>query len=254
MKDERKAKKRFIITETVLLFAAAFFEFALIGYKTTALVLAGIALLAALYRLIDVLRRKNEKTARALKRILSACLVLGVLALAAIEIPIIISARTDESTDAPYAIVMGAGVNGETPSLSLLNRLEAAKSFLDEHPESKAVVSGSLGEGEDISEAECMRRWLCEQGISPERIIMEEQAHSSSENIAYSLEKIAEDGGDPHGKVAIVSSEYHLYRSKYIAAKLGAKPVGVAGHTNLPILRVNYFLREAAAVLVMWMD
>ena len=154
MKDERKAKKRFIITETVLLFAAAFFEFALIGYKTTALVLAGIALLAALYRLIDVLRRKNEKTARALKRILSACVVLGVLALAAIEIPIIISARTDESTDAPYAIVMGAGVNGETPSLSLLNRLEAAKSFLDEHPESKAVVSGSLGEGEDISEAE----------------------------------------------------------------------------------------------------
>ena len=68
MKDERKAKKRFIITETVLLFAAAFFEFALIGYKTTALVLAGIALLAALYRLIDVLRRKNEKTARVLKK------------------------------------------------------------------------------------------------------------------------------------------------------------------------------------------
>lgn len=247
-----KGKKRFIITETVLLLASAFFAFALIGYWTTALVLFGVAAIIALFRLFST--HFDEKTQKILKTVLTVCVCLGVAVLIAVEIPIVSSARTDSEPEAPYLIVLGAGVNGEVPSLSLQNRLDAALDYLNEYPASKAVLSGAQGAGEHISEAECMRRFLTANGISENRLIMEEKASSTYENITFSLEKISEDGGDPKGFVAIVSSEYHLYRAKYIAQKIGAKPLGVAGHTSYPVLMLNYFLREAAAVAVMWLN
>ena len=48
--------------------------------------------------------------------------------------------------------------------------------------------------------------------------------------------------------VAVVSSEYHLYRAKYWADKAGFTALGVPAETTLPVLRLNYFLREGAAV------
>lgn len=246
-----REKKRFIVLEAVLLAAAAIFAFALVGYRTIALVLLAVAIIAALYRLIAVfLHGKGQKTAKIL---LTSCVVLAVTGLIAVEVPIVLSAKTDADPEASYLIVLGAGVNGETPSLSLLNRLEAAKEYLNNFPESKAILSGAQGPGEDISEAECMRRWLEENGVSPKRIVMEERARSTYENIAFSLDMIEQDGGERTGKVAIVSSEYHLYRAKYIAAELGTKPLGVAGRTSYPVLMINYFIREAAAVSVMWL-
>lgn len=246
-----KEKKRFLITEAVLLLAAAFFAFALVGYSTIGLVLLGVAAVIALFRLFST--HFEEKTQKTLKTVLTVCVCLGVAAIIAVEIPIVTAARGDKNPEAPYLIVLGAGVNGEAPSLSLVNRLDAALEYLEEYPDSIAVVSGSQGAGEDITEAECMRRWLEEKGIEAERIIMEEQAGSTYENIAFSLEKIAENGGNVRGSVAIASSEYHLYRAKYIAAELGAEPYGVAGRTSYPVLMLNYFLREAAAVAVMWL-
>ena len=245
-------KKRFVITEALLLLAAIFFAFALVGYRTIALVLLGVAVIVAMFRLIAT--HFTEKTRKTLKAILTVCVCLGAAVLIAVEIPIVAAARTDKEPNAPYLIVLGAGVNGEEPSLSLHNRLTAALDYLEEYPDSKVVLSGAQGPGEHISEAECMRRWLTENGVSPERLIMEEKASSTYENIAFSLEKIAEDGGEAEGRVAIASSEYHLYRAKYIAAKLGTQPLGVAGRTSYPVLMLNYFIREAAAVAVLWLS
>ncbi len=246
-----KDKKLFIITETVLLLGAVFFAFCLIGYTTLALSLGAIAVLVGLSRLITVKFRGRAR--RTLRGTLTACVVLGLTAFVAVEIPIIAAARTDKDPEAPYIIVLGAGVNGTEPSLSLVNRLTVAKEYMEEYPLSIAVVSGCQGVGEDITEAKCMHDWFVQMGISENRIIMEEKARSTYENIAFSLEKIAEDGGDASGKVAIASSEYHIYRAKYIAEELGTNPVGVAGKTSYPVLRLNYFIREAAAVAVMWL-
>lgn len=244
-------KKGFIITETVLLLGAAFFAFCLIGYSTLALTLAAAAILLGLNWLITV--KCSGRAQRTLRGIFAACVVLGLAAFAAVEIPIIAAARTDKDPEAPYIIVLGAGVNGTVPSLSLVNRLTVTKEYMEKYPYSIAVVSGCQGVGEDITEAKCMHDWLIQRGISEKRIIMEEKARSTYENIAFSLELIAEDGGDASGKIAIASSEYHIYRAKYIAKELGANPLGVAGKTSYPVLMINYFIREAAAVAVMWL-
>ena len=53
-------------------------------------------------------------------------------------------------------------------------------------------------------------------------------------------------------QVAVISSEYHLYRASLLAEQAGIHMIGVPAKTTLPVLRINYFLREAAAVGRLW--
>lgn len=172
-------------------------------------------------------------------------------ALLLIEIPIIQSARTDAPEDVDYLILLGAGVNGSTPSLSLLDRLEAATAYLKDHPQCKVVVTGGQGPGEDLTEAQAMEAYLLSQHISASRILKEEKAENTEQNIAFSYAIIQKETNA--ASVAIVSSEYHLYRAKYLARELGFSAYGIAAPTSGFLLKVNYFLREALAVLKTWL-
>lgn len=129
--------------------------------------------------------------------------------------------RGDEQADAPYVIVLGAGVNGDVPSLSLQNRLLAAQRWLTNHPDSKAILSGGQGPGENISEAQCMYQWLTQYGIAGERLLLEDQSRSTRENFKYSAALLqADNGGVLPEQVAVISSEYHLYRAGLLAEQL----------------------------------
>ena len=74
------------------------------------------------------------------------------------------------SENLDYLVVLGAQVNGTKLSNSLRLRVERAGEYLEENPETKAVLSGGKGTGEDITEAEAMYRYLEKKGISPERL------------------------------------------------------------------------------------
>lgn len=251
-KKKRLPTAQFWMLEAALLIVFVVCYQIMVGYKTIALSLFAITTLVAIYRLIYVYSAKNKKMAKLLKTVLTYLVCVGLSFFAVIEIFVISSAHTDKNPEAPYLVVLGAGVNGTVPSLALEYRLEAAKQYLDEYPEAVAIVSGGQGEGEHISEAECMHRWLVQKGIAEDRILMEPESTSTQENLKYSLEIIRKNGGDPTGKVAIVSGEYHLYRAKYMARELGAEPIGVAAHTRYPILMTNYFIREAFGVAYLW--
>ena len=90
--------------------------------------------------------------------------------------------------------------------------------------------------------------WLAERGVDPARLILEDRATDSYENIQYSLALL---GPDP-GRVAILSSEYHLHRLEYMAEKLGCEPVPVAARTSNPVMFLNYAVREAFAMWKLW--
>ncbi|MBQ3262801.1 MAG: YdcF family protein [Oscillospiraceae bacterium] len=180
--------------------------------------------------------------------------VLTVFALAAfviLELPILRDARTDADPKADYIIILGAQVRGTQPSWSMHDRLTAALDYLNTYPESKAVVSGGQGPDEGCSEAEAMQTWLTAQGVAPERILLEDRSESTQENLSNSFAIIAADGGDVAEGVGIVTSEYHLHRAKLMAEALGAKPIGVSAKTELVIMRINYFIREAVAAAYM---
>lgn len=138
-------------------------------------------------------------------------------------------------------IVLGCKVNGEEPSLALARRIDAAIEYLEEYPQSIAIVSGGQGPDEGISEAEAMRRRMLDRGISPERIIMEDQSTSTYENLSYSKQIIEKNQlGDD---TVIITEGYHLTRALYMAESLGINAHGVASDTVRWLLP-TFWVRE----------
>lgn len=249
----KKKHIAFFVTEGVLLAAAAFYRFVLLVYITLERCCLFAAFVVLLYFLLELMVSKRPTAARVLRTVLTVLLVCGCVLFTVAETAVVRAMHTDKDSSAPYCLVLGAAVNGETPTLSLTERMTAAREYLEARPNAKAVLSGGKGPGERISEAECMRRWLVEKGISESRLILEDQSHTTEQNIQNSLQKIKADGGDPAGRVAIITSEYHLCRAKLFAGRAGAEPVGVAARTSWPVLRLNYFIREAFGMAYMWM-
>ena len=240
-----KTGKGWFIAAGVSLVLAAVARFCLVGYRFSALLLC---LLAALLVFYGLMTRWGTKAAKVLSTLAAVGLAAGFVLFMITEVPVWRDGRTDENTDAPYIIVMGAAVHGRTPSLSMVERTSAALAWLDAHPEGVAVVSGGQGAGEDMSEAEAMYDWLTARGVAPERVLMETLSTSSYENLLFSLRVIADHGGDPNGRIAVCSSEYHLSRICLIARELGFEPVRVAARTGHFSLRLNYAVREAVAL------
>lgn len=239
----------------ILLVLGYFFAFRLSGYGIMAMLCYGLAALICVFAALNIFGKKHKKAARLLRRVLIAMLCVGFVFFSITEAIIIGGARSETGREADYIIVLGAGVDGKRPSRVLSDRLYAALSYLDLHPNAKAVVSGAQGPHEEITEAECMYLWLVENGIKPERIIKEDRARSTAQNVAYSMELIRADAQyfSPMVSVGVVTSEFHLYRAKLIAKKNGiANPIGIAAGTSLPVIKVNYFIREAAAVSAFW--
>ncbi|MDR2495485.1 MAG: YdcF family protein [Spirochaetaceae bacterium] len=142
-------------------------------------------------------------------------------------------------------VVLGCQVDGEIPSVPLSRRALAAAGYLHENPRTKAVVTGGRGPGERISESEAMRRILLGAGIAEDRILMEERAASTFENLVFSDARY----GLADKRVVIVSSDYHLFRALSLAKRLGYRHVsGLGSKSLLPSLPI-YLLREYAAVL-----
>ena len=185
--------------------------------------------------------------ARVLRRVMLVILAVIVVAIAVVEVPIVRESLAAPSEEADYIIVLGAAVRGETPSLAMRERVEAAVEFLRAHPDCKAVLSGGKGRGESVTEAEAMRRLIVAEGISADRLILEQKSTSTRENLKFSFEAILDDGGDP-ATAAVVSSEYHICRAKMIARGLGVEVGAVPATTTHLDVRLNYFLREAFAV------
>ena len=179
---------------------------------------------------------------------LGAAVALVLAAITVCMLPVLRAAHTDTDAEAEYLIVLGAKVNGVTPSYAMVDRLQAALNYLNAHPQSTVIVSGGQGDDEGISEAEAMAVWLKAHGIDESRILKEDQSETTRQNLENSFAIIRANGGNPSNGVAIVTSEYHLYRAREMAAALGARPIGVAAQTGIFAMRINYFIREALAV------
>ena len=235
-----------IIVAAFVLFGA-FLWWIPAGFGFSALICFGCAGVLAFYLLLPVLAKKKPKLAKVLLVAVSVCLGIGIV-MAAVTGVIIVRAWTGPVIPCDYVVVLGAGVNGTVPSLSLRDRLNAAYDYLVAYPDAVCVVTGGQGPGEDITEALCMYNDLTARGIDPDRVWMEEQATNTRENIRFSLDMIEEKTGARPERIGLVSSEYHLYRAGMFARAENVISCGIPARTSWISLRINYFLREIAAV------
>lgn len=191
--------------------------------------------------------KENHRWALWLRRSFLVLLAAGFAFFCVLEARVVSWARTDNETPVIAVIVLGAGVNGTVPSLSLLTRLEAALQYVQDKPDVPIIVSGSQGQGEDISEARCMENWLTSRGIDPDQIWLEEQADNTRENIWYSMDLLSARGMDATADIAVVTSDYHLCRaSMYMMGNM--VPVAARMPARYWPLTLNYYVREAFGV------
>ena len=227
---------------------ALFLNFFMVGYSFSVLVSLCIIAIILIYKTLNQLAKKYPQDARTLKRIFTIILCIGLLVVGITECIIIEASFGDPAAHCDYMVVLGAGVHGDQPSLSLRNRIDAACDYLTTHPDVTAVLSGGQGEGENLSEAQCMFDHLSAMGIDEDRLWMEDRATSTWENLQFSLNLIEEATGQRPEKLGVLSSEYHLFRASLFADACGVDFLGIPAKTTKISLRINYFMREVAGV------
>lgn len=188
---------------------------------------------------------KQKKVAKIMLYVFFTVLIAGILSVGA-TLGSMIAAQHKTPGENETVIVLGCSVKGDVPSLMLKKRIEAAYGYLEENPQSVAILSGGQGPDEDISEAYCMERELIAMGISQERLIQEDKSTNTYENIRNSKEFI--DANELGDKVVIVSSDFHQKRASMIAADFGLEASAVSAKTDIYSVP-TFWLRDMFGVV-----
>ncbi|MEH7301631.1 YdcF family protein [Neobacillus drentensis] len=174
---------------------------------------------------------------------LSILAVVGLIYVCVLQFKISQHIQTEVPKHADYIIVLGARVKGTVPSLAFASRIKAAASYLKENENTIAIASGGKGPGEDISEAESIRRELIKLGISESRILMENRSTDTYENINYSMKLIPKNAQSG----LVVTNTFHIYRAVSIARDQGLEVKGLPAKTPVQAL-VKSYTREYLAI------
>ena len=100
----------------LLILAGCVLRFTMPGHDFLGYTLWGAAVLVFLF----------PRLPRVGRAVLGVLVCAGLIVFTIFEIPVVRDARTDTDAHPDTIIVLGAGVNGSTPSLSMCNRLDCA--------------------------------------------------------------------------------------------------------------------------------
>ena len=125
----------------------------------------------------------------------------------------------DEGKDA--ILVLGAGLRNGKPSPILKDRLDTAIKLYKDGVSKRIIVSGDHGK-KYYDEVNVMKDYLIDNGIDSNNIFMDHAGFSTYDSI-YRAKNIFQAND-----IVIVTQEYHLYRSLYLAKRLGLNAVGVS--------------------------
>lgn len=199
----------------------------------------------SMFLAIGYMIRRNISLPTTIGYILTSLIIVGISIFVMIEGLIIYHANKEADPNMDYLIVLGAQIRGTRITNSLHKRLQASEAYLLDNPDTLVIVSGGQGPGEDIPEAEAMKRYLIENGIDEDRIIVEDQSRNTVQNIMYSKELITKEDA----KVAVVTNGFHVFRAISIAKKQELIKVQGLAASSDSILVISYYVREVLAVM-----
>lgn len=203
---------------------------------------------------ISIIYKKYENNIR-FKKILfriKAFIIFSLIFFLIIEAFIAGYAFEKNTDDNDYLIIFGAGLRGETMTMTLRQRMEDSYNYLKNNDNWKyIVVSGGKGPGESISEAEAMERYLLSKGIDKSRIIKEDKSTSTYENLLFSKFLIEEHSNKDIDDVDVklATSNFHSLRTYLLAKNSGYKKITSYGCRINPIFIPTYYIREFFAIV-----
>jgi len=173
---------------------------------------------------------------------------LFVLSFVFLVVKAVQAARGSVPTEADIVLVLGASLRGRRVSQTLARRLDTSVAFLRKNPHLPVVVSGGQGADEELPEGVAMGLYLNEKGIARERVLIEDRAANTYENLVLSRPLIRQATHCDDPLTVIVTSRSHLYRATLMAARLGYRAVGIGAPDPLHLMP-NALLREYLAVM-----
>ncbi len=158
-----------------------------------------------------------------------AICALGIAAVAGINIyiieyakPYVISEEAAAEKKADCVIALGAQVLDDgTPCHQLYDRVKIASEIFLDGAGKKLLLSGDSKEPEEYDEIGAMTKTAADFGVKTEDIISDPLGL----NTYTSMKNVKEKFG--FSKCIVVTQEYHIYRSVYLARKSGLDAYGV---------------------------
>lgn len=178
------------------------------------------------------------------------CIMMGTL------IATTISHHHIPRKEMDYIIILGCGLREDgTPIPLLQGRIDRALWLYNRQLKKKGtemmfVCSGGQGPDEIISEALSIKNYLLSKGIREELILIEDKSTSTYENMKYSREVIEaykeKNGINKMQNIAFSTTDYHVFRSGYLAGRLGINAEGIGSRTRW-YFYPNALIREFVA-------
>lgn len=187
------------------------------------------------------------------KVIVISALSVGIV-IASVNLCFILTPKVAPITeDADYIILLGGGISkdGVLPK-SVMTRVDKASEYMNAHSEAICVVTGGTLDWLPYAEAPEIRRQLTLAGIEEQRILVEDKALDTIQNLQLSCKLLSETQGVPQqsileSRVVIVTSRFHLRRAERLARRMGY--TNVAGiPAKCPLIYIPHdYVREICA-------
>lgn len=155
-------------------------------------------------------------------------------------------AKVNGLTRTDGAIVLGAAVIEDEPSPVLTERMNHAIWLYENGYVKKIIVTGGIGEGDALSEAEASKRYAMLYGVKEEDIFLEDKSKITEQNLknAYAIGR-----QNQISTFTIVSDPLHMKRALRMAEDLGmdaySSPTQTSAYrswrTKLPFLLREVF-------------
>ena len=144
------------------------------------------------------------------------------------------------------AVVLGAAVwSHNRPSPSLEARLNKAIELFEQGLIGKIQLTGSNAPGE-LSEARVAFNYLLRKGIDPEKVWIEEETTSTSEQIHFIKNELK--------NIILISAPYHLVRVEEICKFYGVKAYAESSDIIMSANSKIYSnFRESIALIIFWL-
>jgi len=166
----------------------------------------------------------KQKKRRPLLYIVIIQLVFFAFLVAIIAADICTYAETDEKQVADAAIVLGAGTHGGEVSPVFRERINHGIRLYQNGYVRYLLLTGGVGEGNQISDAQAAKAYAVSQGVPQEVILTEDKSTITQQNLEYAKQIM-----DEHGlqTAILVSDPLHMKR-----AMLGAQDAGITAYSS----------------------
>ena len=191
------------------------------------------------------------KSRKIITKLIICCIILGLLGIVTLlyinwRVKSSVSDRIITSENLPIEdfdciLVLGCKIHDSgQPSHMLRDRLMRSVELYNLGASDKILLSGDHGQI-DYNEVQAMKQYAIDADIPSEDVFMDHAGFSTYESLYRAKEVFGVN------KIVVVTQEYHLYRTLYMAEKLGLEAYGVASDYNTYYGQTMRDIREVLA-------